>query len=543
MLVVIPYGQKDQHLARALLSWIAELGNVSAHKLLLVADEGMDINAEIAIGASCFLAVDSTLISPCSTGWPWAQNWAFFNACIYIEHKGLGPFLFLETDAIPLRPDWLNSIEAEYKTCGKQFMGYLEYKGTPASHMNGVGVWGDVRNFAPSALSAPTPQDPAEARGLQAGSFDTAGGAEVVANLHVSRQFQFQYKKEQELLRDETLSWLNPEAAIFHTCKDLRLISLLRKKLFGTGAAESPREKSLGGGLLVSPPSLPRPRHTGLSCDIFIKTYDKVADWHTYAMRSIDKYCSGFRRTVVIGQQPVESYQAMQVHKLNADLYTDSDYILTTDSDTIFVLPVTPQTYIRDGKTLWLYRTWGDAVSQEGDAVLRWRRGMSKFFGVEPPFEFMCRHPELIPRWLYAAFRIFCYERHGKTMAEWVETDKDFADWNMLGMYAWLHHREAFAWHNQSEAAPPPITVKQYWGGHTPIAPHIPEMEAILAGGVSVDHAPPGPIQRTNSFKTSVKRINPKKKAKAHKDTRTPERIAADKARMAKARSARKTTA
>lgn len=486
MLVCIPYCERDHSRATALLRWIAELGNVSGHDVVLFPDEGVDYSEDLRIAQSCFkTAAVNPIDKPISTAWPISANHAWKRVVDWVDYFKRYPMLYLETDAIPLVPDWLNRIESEYLKDGKPFMGYLEYSSDPERrHMNGVAVYRDIHQLAPSALSAPTDHD-----GANFMAFDWAGKDEVVPQMHVSPLFQFQYKKEAGLLRDETLSWLKPEAVIFHTCKDVRIFDLLRARLGWKAAPVAPVNTQAvpdktGATAAFAPAS------RGLTCDIFIKTYDKVTDWHDFALRSIARHCTGFRRTVVIGHQPVESYQAMQVHKLNADLYTDADYILTTDSDTIFACPVTPETYMRDGKTIWLHRTWKDALAQEGDAVMRWHRGMTKFFGAEPPFEFMCRHPELIPRWLYSAFRIFCFERHGKTMAEWVETDKEFADWNMLGYYAWLYHREAFYWINQSEVAPPPLTVKQYWGGHTPIEPHIAEMEAIIAGGVEIVHTP-----------------------------------------------------
>ncbi len=203
-----------------------------------------------------------------------------------------------------------------------------------------------------------------------------------------------------------------------------------------------------------------------------------------------------------------------------------------TDSDCVFSTPVTPQTYMRNGKTIWLHRSWEAAVKQEGDAVLKWKRGMTNFFGTEPQREFMCRHPEMIPRWLFSAFRIFCFERHGKTMEEWVLGDKDFADWNMLGYYAWKFHREVFCWIDQDRETPPPMTLKQYWGGHTPIEPHIPEMERIIAGGIEVQHVPPGPILRTE---TPVAAPKKQKRGKRMKQ-RSPEEQAKINERMAKAR-------
>lgn len=536
LLVVLPFSRRDQHLAIANLEWIAEMGHVEQHDILLVVDEDVDVKMAKSIASSCFRKVTVLPIDKCSTSkWPISQNHTWKRAVDYIDHFKLWPFLYLESDAIPLRYDWLNRIDDEYRAVGRPFLGYKEYADDPDRvHMNGVGVYGDIYKFAPSLMDIPTYDD-----GRNYVAFDWQGGKDVVPSMYVSRLIQFTYKQEDKLLADESLSWLNPDAVVFHTCKNLRLIELLKAKKNGTILKAQPQGSQTvrqEAHNLPLPGSIPGPAMSNrkVSCDIFIKTYAKVAQWHEQAMRSIARFATGFRKTVVVGDQPVEGYQEMQVVKLNADLYTDADYILFTDSDCVFCTPVDPGTYFRGGKSIWLYRNWTAALKQEGDAVMRWHRGMEKFFGIEPPHEFMCRHPEMIPRWLLVAFRMFCQMRHGVTMEEWVLKDKEFADWNMLGMYAWLYHRECFHWINQDEETPPPITVKQFWGGHAPFAEALPEIERILAGGPVTEHVPPGPVLR------SPPATKPVKRGKAKKPHRSPEQQAAINARMAKARSARK---
>lgn len=496
MLIAFPFSRRDQALALANLQWMAQLGCGRNHDILLFVDDDVDFTKELEAAKRGFKTADAIQIDkPTTTRWPISQNHVWKRIVDYIDYKKLYPFFLQESDAIVLTRDGFDRFEVDYRKSGQVFMGYLEYsEDLERRHMNGVGMYGDIYKEAPLLMSAPTDDN-----GTNYLAFDWAGGREVVPKMHVTRLIQFQYKQEDKLLADETLSWLNPDAVIFHTCKNVRIFDLLRKRNGGDAKLNHAcvtQARPAQAVVKLNAPTTFQPE-SALTCDIFIKTYDKVADWHAFAMRSIDRFCIGFRRTVVIGQQPEEGYQQMQIHKLNADLYTDADYILTTDSDVIFSLDVTPATYMRDGKTIWLHRTWKNAIEVEGqEGMDKWHRGMKRFFGIEPPYEFMCRHPEMIPRWLYSAFRIFCFERHGKTMAQWVAEDKEFADWNMLGMYAWIYHHEAFFWINQSEVEPPPVTVKQYWGGHTAIAPHIPEMEAILAGGVRVEHKPPGPIDR-----------------------------------------------
>lgn len=478
MLVAFTFCQKDSAIALAGLQWIAEMGGVGDHSMLITVPEGVDYKAHKAAAESAFSKVTLNVIDDVSSGWPFGANHAWKRTVDFIDHFKLGAFLFMEADAVALYPEWLDDIDDEYKAAGKPFMGFREYKtNAERTHMNGVGVYRDIYQLAPSLMSAPTPSDVRQV-GENHMAFDWAGKDQVVPLMHESNLFQFQYKKEEALMLDESLSWLNKDAAIFHTCKNPRFIELLRAKRGGQVISRQPHKPEIDG-------SNPSP---AIVTDIFIKTYDKVAGWHAFAMRSIEKYCTGFRRTVVVGQQPVEGYQEMQVVKLTADKYSDADNILFTDSDCIFSRPVSPETYMRDGKPIWLHRSWESALQQEGDAVMKWNRGMKGFFGIEPPREFMCRHPEFVPRWLLIAFRQFCKAKHGVTLEQWILKDTQFADWNMLGMYAWLYHRECFHWIDQDTETPPPMTLKQYWGGHTPIEPNIPEIERIISGGVEVVH-------------------------------------------------------
>lgn len=500
MLVAFLFCAHDRELAFKNLQWSAEIGVGSGHKILVVCPSGVsasDAQKALSLAQEAFdEATLYHLTDDCSTGWPFGPNFMFRRTVDYVAHYNLWPILLQESDAWFLTGDGLDRIQAEWDAAhaaGKRFMGYKEFEGqTDREHMNGVGVWDDVNRYAPKALDVPWPQEPGEVRENRM-AFDMAGREDILPLLKVSRLFQFQYKQEEKLLKDTSLSFLNPDAVIFHTEKTGKLVELLRKKRAHVVLKENLQDAGFDPLAEIKRKNgweNPVMLHEGLQTDIFIKTYSKVADWHQWAMKSIAKYASGFRRTLVVGEQRVEGYQQMQIVKLSADQHTDADFILFTDSDCLFTLPVTPATYLRNGKPIWLMRSWESALSKEGDAVMRWQRGMQKFFGMAPPHEFMCRHPEMIPRWLLIAFRAFCQTKHGKTLAEWLVNDHEFADWNILGMYAWLYHRECFCWINQDTEIPPVLTVKQYWGGHTPIEPHIHEMQAILNGGVAVVHVP-----------------------------------------------------
>src|SRR5690606_15014752 len=132
-------------------------------------------------------------------------------------------------DAIPLKEGWLDALEAEYKACGKTFMGHHSRKFADAPHMNGVGIWNRVSERAPIAMLIP--------EGVSA-AFDVESGRETTADLHETRLIQFEYMKEEHRLKDRSLSWIREDAVLWHTDKTHGLIDLLRAKRAGRDGFE-----------------------------------------------------------------------------------------------------------------------------------------------------------------------------------------------------------------------------------------------------------------------------------------------------------------
>lgn len=216
-------------------------------------------------------------------------------------------------------------------------------------------------------------------------------------------------------------------------------------------------------------------------CDIFLKTYAHDDGYHAFCMQSIAKYCSGFRKTVVIrdeDQEPsLNGYLRQQVVKMHADMHTDADIVLITDSDTLFTEPVTPESFMRDGKPVWMITPYDEAMHAH-EGLQRWFEVMTEFFGVEPEHEFMRRHPFMIPAWLLKDLREFCWNRHGRTMEQYVFDKGVFSEFNVIGFHAWLHHRDKFYWMDSTNECPP-SKLFQAWS-HDPIEKNLPKIREIL---------------------------------------------------------------
>jgi hypothetical protein len=215
--------------------------------------------------------------------------------------------------------------------------------------------------------------------------------------------------------------------------------------------------------------------------DIVIKTCLHDQEYHKYCLASIDKFCTGFRNLVVVDdgdKEPYRPYLHQQVIKVEADLITDADFIMTLDSDCLFTRPVNPQTFMVDGKPIWLHTPWTpEMLAHPGTAT--WKRVMTEFFGVEPPSEMMRRHPFMFPRTVLQTLREYCFQKHRKSLAEYIMGSAAFSEFNVIGFHCWLHHRDLFHWIDTSVDPLPELAVNQMWS-HTPVAQNLELIQSIL---------------------------------------------------------------
>ena len=218
--------------------------------------------------------------------------------------------------------------------------------------------------------------------------------------------------------------------------------------------------------------------------DIFIKTHQADSEYHKYCLLSIEKFCSGFRSVRVVNDEHPNGYLWQQAVKMDADRLTwqegdsENDYFLVTDSDTIFVEPVTPESFMQDGKPIWLYTPWTpEMLAHEG--VTTWKNVMKNFTGVEPHAEMMRRQGFMFPRKVLASLRAFCEDTHGKSLGEYIMGSKAFTEWNVLGQFCWLFHHDEFCWVNTATEELPPLRVKQFWS-HDSLEKNLPEIKSIL---------------------------------------------------------------
>lgn len=146
MLVALAFCGKDADRALDLLKWIEELGGCRGHDCVLVVDADTpwdDCLKAIDLAKKSFRKVDLVSTEQHVEGWVPGSN-ALFRLAAEVAAVRDDPFLFLEADAAPLVPGWLDKIEHAYGMCGTPFMGPVithNTPGLPSPYMEGVAVY------------------------------------------------------------------------------------------------------------------------------------------------------------------------------------------------------------------------------------------------------------------------------------------------------------------------------------------------------------------------------------------------------------------
>lgn len=146
MLCCFPFHSGDAHSLSRLLDWISDLGGCKGHSAVLVADFAVDWQLVFDLkekAAALFDDVEIAVTWQSINGWPQGPNNLFLTAARHCSKQNK-PWLFLETDAIPLKPKFLDALEDEYRKCGAAFMGAFmpcETPELPGVHLSGVSVY------------------------------------------------------------------------------------------------------------------------------------------------------------------------------------------------------------------------------------------------------------------------------------------------------------------------------------------------------------------------------------------------------------------
>jgi len=219
-----------------------------------------------------------------------------------------------------------------------------------------------------------------------------------------------------------------------------------------------------------------------MSTSIFIKTWISDLEWLRYCLSSIKKHAQGFDEIVVVSdascyglvrrltQKNVKVYHTpdwdngyiqQQWVKLNADKYTDSEYILFVDSDCVFKTEFNPESCFKDDKPI-LMKTRYAILGADGI----WQPITSQFVGWEVEYEYMRRLP-----WLYRRDSLINFRTRFPQLENHLRTiqTKEFSEFNALGAYIDKYEQHKY-FITDTEQWMPESVAQQFWswGGLTP---------------------------------------------------------------------------
>lgn len=165
---------------------------------------------------------------------------------------------------------------------------------------------------------------------------------------------------------------------------------------------------------------------------IFIVTYAKDFPFLKYCLRSIDKFATGFTYVgLLVPNQdkgaalllatencknvPIKIFGGEEWEKkgflwhmaqiMRADEWCDDvDFIAHFDPDCVFTAPVTPGTFIKDGKPVLQYEKFS-SIGHRHPGVLQWQENTQRCLPFDVFYETMRGHPEIYHHALYEEAR------------------------------------------------------------------------------------------------------------------------------------------
>lgn len=225
MIVVLPFYYGDIALFEKNLRWYQELDGKLAYDAILVSDNQTNDKAVIPLAKEIFKSVKTFKYPrPANPKWPIPQNNAFAMTA-WAMRKYERPWIWVETDAVPLKPKWLDTLWAEYQKGGKPFGGHWS---VPNRVFNGVAIYPwNVPRLSPRCIKA------SMYSGEQS-PWDAFASKEILPQAHCMNNvmqhiWNFPNGTAPSFPDKETAkTYLREGIVLFHRCKDGSLIDLMR---------------------------------------------------------------------------------------------------------------------------------------------------------------------------------------------------------------------------------------------------------------------------------------------------------------------------
>lgn len=190
-----------------------------------------------------------------------------------------------------------------------------------------------------------------------------------------------------------------------------------------------------------------------MDISIFIKSYRKDFRFLKYALLSIKKNVTGYKKVVIIlpehdkigfelpdntevinVKEHGNGYLFQQVCKMNAHKYCNSKYIMFSDSDVIFDHKINLQELVIDDKPEILFTDY----TKVGDAIC-WKSPTEYMLNRTVDFEFMRRNTLI-----YHASTLEKIEKNYPNLTNTILKSTHFSEFNFIGAWAYYHDKENY---------------------------------------------------------------------------------------------------
>lgn len=232
--IVLPYCERDHHLALKVIDWCRELDGRQEREIILATDKiippFIDKMVKDAAGKA-FTKVSVLHIPPSYAKWPGCNNHVWVSIARHVAGLSPKPWLLLETDMVPCKSGWVQALEEEYTKAQQPFMGaWVEYYDI----LNGGAVYPhNVEQWCPSYFN----QNPVKAL-----AFDCAIAPEMIWFMHNATHLMPHVWFDRGNGRPGGMipripdwsrrmaQWvINHNGALAHRCKSGKLIDILRE--------------------------------------------------------------------------------------------------------------------------------------------------------------------------------------------------------------------------------------------------------------------------------------------------------------------------
>jgi hypothetical protein len=224
-----------------------------------------------------------------------------------------------------------------------------------------------------------------------------------------------------------------------------------------------------------------------MTIDIFIRTYQNDLEWLGYALKSLHKHVTGYRRIVitipkaqrhllnhltaetVIGVDDLQDgYLGQQLTKMRAWKHTDADAIVFWDSEVVATQPIDIRGEYFLGGLPIIYKTRYSSMGDQNP----WQPIVAKAVGFTPDWEYMRRMPLLYWRDTLMSAEAYIVALHSMSLEYYIRSQpyRSFSEFNVIGALAEAEERDRYAFIDTESVEMPANKADQMWswGGITP---------------------------------------------------------------------------